>query len=466
VRERSGGGNALGRFYRRFAGTQLALISLTGLVLLLATATALAVSGALSQPAGTAGCISETGAGPCADGHGFSGADTVAVSPNGRSVYVASGNAVVRLKRNRSTGALTQPAGNAGCISETGSGPCADGHGLAGGFGLAVSPDGKSVYSVSQNSDAVARFKRNRKTGALTQPAGSAGCISETGAGPCADGHALTDPDFVAVSPDGKSVYVTSLDGVVRLKRNRKTGAISQPAGSAGCISDTGAGSCADGHGLAGGADSVGVSPNGKSVYVASYPGNAVLRLKRNRRTGALTQPAGSAGCISTTGAGSCADGHALTGAVSVIVSANGKNVYVASNTDNAVVRLKRNRKTGAITEPAGSAGCISETGAGPCADGHALSGPVWLVLSRDGKSIYAASHLSHAVLRLNRNRKTGAITEPAGSAGCISETGSGPCADGHALLTALSVDVSPDGKSVYVASLGSNAVARFNRSP
>ena len=40
------------------------------------------------------------------------------------------------------------------------------------------------------------------------------------------------------------------------------------------------------------------------------------------------------------------------------------------------MVRLNRNTTTGAITQPAGAAGCISETGAGPCADGHGLDGP------------------------------------------------------------------------------------------
>ena len=86
--------------------------------------------------------------------------------------------------------------------------------------------------------------------------------------------------------------------------------------------------------------------------------------------------------------------------------------------------------------------------------------------LSKDGKSIYAASHLSHAVARLNRNTTTEAISQPAGAAGCVSETGAGPCGDGHALKTALSVDVSADGKSVYAAASHSDAVARLRRTP
>ena len=150
---------------------------------------------------------------------------------------------------------------------------------------------------------AVARFNRNTATGAITQPAGSAGCISQTGSGSCADGHVSTEPDGVTVTPDGKSVYVDSVpsSAVLRFNRNTATGAISQPACTAGCISETGSGPCADGHAL-NGSGRVALSDNGKNVYVASEDSNAVVRLNRNTTTGAISQPAGSAGCISQTG--------------------------------------------------------------------------------------------------------------------------------------------------------------------
>ena len=146
----------------RLARTQVPFLSAAGLVLLLATASALALTGALTQPAGTAGCISDDGSGPCTDGRALNGAASVAVSPDGKSVYAASVNndSVVRFNRNTTTGAIIQPAGTAGCISETGSGPCADGHGLSFAFSVEVSADGKSVYVASLLSDAVVRFNR------------------------------------------------------------------------------------------------------------------------------------------------------------------------------------------------------------------------------------------------------------------------------------------------------------------
>jgi len=117
---------------RRFKHRTGVALLLAALLLILTTAVALAVTGDLTQPAGTAGCISETGAGPCTDGHGLIDPRGVAVSPDGKSVYVASwdlnlsdgdGAALVRLNRDTTTGAISQPAGAAGCISETEPGP-------------------------------------------------------------------------------------------------------------------------------------------------------------------------------------------------------------------------------------------------------------------------------------------------------------------------------------------------------
>ena len=50
---------------------------------------------------------------------------------------------------------------------------------------------------------------------ALTQKAGTAGCVSETGTGgECADGKALAAARSVTLSADGKSAYVVATQGV------------------------------------------------------------------------------------------------------------------------------------------------------------------------------------------------------------------------------------------------------------
>ena len=187
--------------------------AITVLALVLA-ATAWATAGALTQKAGTAGCISETGTvGTCADGRALAGADSVTISPDGKNAYVAShDDGVAVFDRDPATGKLTQKPGTDACISEDGSGhTCADGRALNTAVSITSSPDGRSVYVVTTTPNAVAVFDRNPVTGKLTQKAGTDGCISETGSGgTCADGKALYAPSSVAVSPNGRNVYVAS----------------------------------------------------------------------------------------------------------------------------------------------------------------------------------------------------------------------------------------------------------------
>jgi hypothetical protein len=143
------------------------------------------------------------------------------------------------------------------------------------------------------------------------------------------------------------------------------------------------------------------VSPNGRSVYVASQFGSAVAVFDR-AADGTLTQKPGTAACVSETGAGPCIDGTALDVAASVSVSPDGQSAYIASFDSDAVAVLDR-AADGTLTQKPGTAGCISDTGAGPCVDGAALDGPRWVTVSPDGASVYAASVISGAVAVFDR---------------------------------------------------------------
>ena len=245
--------------------------------------------------------MTETGTGgACADGTALDGVRSVAVSPDGKNVYAASetSGAVSIFSRDGTTGALTQLGGTAGCVSQTGTGgSCIDGRALAGAGDMTVTPDGANVYVASLGSDAVAVFSRGGTTGALTQLAGTDGCVSETGnSGSCVDGTALDRSRSLVVSLDGTSVYVASenSDAVAVFSRDATTGVLRQLAGTGGCLSETGtSGACADGTALDG-ARSVAVSPDGKSVYAASFYSSAASIFSRNPTTGALTQLGGS----------------------------------------------------------------------------------------------------------------------------------------------------------------------------
>jgi len=242
------------------------------------------------------------------------------------------------------------------------------------------------------------------------------------------------------------------------------TGALTQRALTEGCVSDDGSDGCQNGAGLVG-AFAVAVSPDGASVYAASLDSNSVTIFDRSTTNGELTQKPGTAGCIAETASVDCQDGKALAFAISVTVSPDGNSVYAASRDSDAVAIFDRNT-TGTLTQKAGTAGCISETGTGGvCQDGAGLDDIRYVTASPDGNSAYAASASGGAVSIFDRNTTTGALTQKAGLAGCVSEDGSGgACVDGIGLGFAQSVTVSPDGTSVYSASQGSDAVAIFDR--
>jgi uncharacterized repeat protein (TIGR01451 family) len=424
------------------------VVAVAGLAL---PASAAASLGELTQKAGTAGCISETGSGgACADGMALNNATSVTVSPDGKSAYATGSNSAAVVVFDRAAdGALTQKAGTAGCISGFG-GLCADGRALASATSVAVSPDGKSAYVASVGDDSVAVFDR-AADGTLTQKGGPAGCTSDSGhLGLCVDGFTLDFAISVTVSPDGKSVYVASAisDGVAVFDR-AADGTITQTGSLTGPGMDD--------------ANSVTVSPDGTSVYVVGAASDAVAVLDR-AANGTLTQKAGTDGCVDEVGTVFCADGEALDQASGVTVSPDGKSVYVASQGSGAVAVFDR-AANGTLTQKAGAAGCISETGnGGACADGKALVTANSVTVAPDGASVYVTSPTSGAVAVFDR-AANGTLTQKAGTPGCISETGSsGTCADGKALDAVVSVTVSPDGTSVYTGAETSDAVAVFDR--
>lgn len=464
----------------------LVAICLAVLALLVAGGTALAVTGELTQLAGTAGCISETGSsapdgplGVCTDGKALDYAASLAITRDGKHVYVVAqhNNAVAAFRRNPVTSELTQLPGTDGCTSENGThGACAKGKALRLAFGVVVSGDGNHVYVSAAVDDAIAIFRRNPDTGALTQLPGTAGCISRSGTTvtgqPCADGRALDKPRFLAISGDGKHIYATSAtdNAVAIFRRNATTGQLTQLAGTAGCVSETGGGTegCADGKALQNPFHAA-VSPDGETVYVTSLVSHSVSVFRRNSTTGAITQLPDTAGCVSETGTGgACADGKVLKQPFSVAVSRDSENVYIASVQSDGVAAFARDTTTGELTQLPGTDGCITETGTGgQCADGRAITDAITAAVSPDGENVYVGGgYKTFSLAVLARDPVTGRITQLPGTAGCfVQEGGIGEgCAPGEGLQGVYYVVVSPGGRSVYVAADQSDAISIFAR--
>jgi DNA-binding beta-propeller fold protein YncE len=487
-----------------------------------------------SGPTGTKACSEIPSATAAAiDDSGLAAARAVAVSPDGNSVYVvaAGDDAVATFDRNPTSGALaydscisgatqTGPAGSGACDLI----PSAASFGTNSGLGspaasIAISADGKSLYVVSINDDSVVRFDRDA-TGALTY----AGCISgSTAVGPSGSGactaipkasaggvnSGLDVPGAVAASADGKTVYVIGAadDAVARFSRNTTSGALTYHS----CISSetesgpSGSGACkatptATIGGTNSGLDSPGaltLSADGKSLYVTATVDDSVARFDRVTTTGALTYsscvsgetqsgPGGSAACSAIPKAASAGANSGLDNPAALAVTADGTSVYVVAQLDDAVARFAR-AANGALaykncvsgeTESgsAGSRACsVIASGGGSGLD-SGLSSPNSLIVSADGSSVYVTSQ-ADGVAYLERNPTSGALAYDSCISGrtSVGPAGSGACAlipkatvagTNSGLDDLRGIAISPDGKSIYLASTGDDAVARFNRAP
>jgi DNA-binding beta-propeller fold protein YncE len=368
--------------------------------------------------------------------------------------------------RNRRTGLLKQLSGRRGCVHHRNrSGGCSVGRALGGPIALAISPDGRNVYVASAGSDAVATLSRDRRTGALRQAAGVKGCISERPGDECLVGRALNEPTSLAVSPDGERVYVAGRrfpSGVAILTRE-SDGSLTQPAGIAGCVTHRGGFECAAARAISA-PEEVAVTPDSRHVLVAGMRSDAVAVLTSG--PGGLSQANGAAGCIARLGAEGCAVGRALAGPVDLAITADGRSVYAAASIADGITILRRDRTTGELSQRPGRAGCISqEGGGGRCRVGRALD-EVWSVaVSPDGRNVYNVSSKVNMLGAIARNRSTGRLAQLPGRFACFIRAGFGGCPEGRGLTVAVAVTVSPDGRNVYVASedvyLGAVAVFR-----
>jgi hypothetical protein len=269
-------------------------------------------------PAGSNACAAIPSARSDGVGSGLNFPLNLAISPDGRSFYavVQLDDAVTRFDRDPTTGTLTYrdcitgdaaigPAGTNACTAIGTATPLGADSGLDSLYALALSPEGTSLYVVSQDDDAVARFDRDAATGALTYrdcltgELQSGAPVPVPGSGACTEIRSVTGsgtssgldkPRGVAVGADGRSVYVMSPqdDAIAHFVRDPATGALTYdgcltaesetgPAGTNACVAIASAAP----RGTSSGFDnpqSVAVGPDGLSFYAASGNDAAVAR--------------------------------------------------------------------------------------------------------------------------------------------------------------------------------------------
>ncbi len=295
--------------------------------------------------------------------------------------------------------------------------------GIAGGLAVALSPDGRHVYVVGSDDDAVAIFARDASTGLLS---------FVTAVRDGADGVVgLRVPDALAISPDGAHLYVASREAnaLVAFARDAGSGALAFLQ----VVHDGVDGVDGIDH-----ASSVAVSPDGANVYATGEHDDAVAVFGRNPSSGTLTY------------LGLARDGVAgVTGIdrpSAVTVSPDGANVYVAGGAADGVGVFARDATSG------GLAFVEAERYAEAT---HGVDRPSSLAVTADGRSLYVAGHDDDGVAAFARNPADGTLTfvEIARDHGFLG-----------GLAGAFAVAASPDGRYVFAAGENDHTVSTLRR--
>jgi 6-phosphogluconolactonase (cycloisomerase 2 family) len=207
-------------------------------------------------------------------------AEAIAISPNGKYVYVSNCPACRVARRGshpasppkRPTATIWEYRINQHTGSLTPVGTVVTG---TGANGIAITPDGKSLYVAI---DAVWQYTINASTGKLTP---------KSPATIAAPGHAHE----IAIAPNGKNAYVVTVadNGVSQYSIDPKTGALnSRPLSTARTVLHP---------------EAIKLNPDGTSAYVTSENDPQLSQYSIDPTTGTITPMSPAA--VPTTGSGS-----------------------------------------------------------------------------------------------------------------------------------------------------------------
>lgn len=410
-------------------------------------------------------CLAKFATSPCGavPNEVLDGGRDVAVSPDGSHVYVADNNdSIVWFSRSPSDGSLTY----AGCVdngTETGCTHLPT-HTLELPRSLAFSPDGTSLYAALETSDDVVRFDV-AGNGALS----FGSCVEDDDVFDSGCGQQvanLNTPLRVVVSPDGNSVYATNGPTSGEGELHQFTAALApvncyREEPDVGCAGE--AAPIDVPYGLA-------ISPDGKHLYVTSVGRDAIAWFSRGSG-GSLTQAGCIADGDDTTEftEGCAEDPEANYDFMNHITfNPDGSDAYVTDETGLGVVyHFTRDSLTGALTR----ADCLADSiGDAPgCTElnnttGSGLSSVTDAVVSPDAVNLYAVAYQDEALSTFSLASPSGAMTfvrclralEYQGCAGFAGES---------SLAGPFGVALSPDGHDLYVSNTyGNPAVLHFER--
>ncbi len=352
---------------------------------------------------------------------GLRSACDVAISPDGRYVYVAGrSDHSIAIFETKADGSLTYKDR----VRDNNRGV----DGLKYVSGLAICPDGRHLYASGYGEHELAVFAIDRSDGSLSFVQVKKQASEDNGR----TINGMSGPRGLAVSPDGRSVYVAGFKShaLAVFRRNTQSGELEFLE------------FFKDGVGGVNGlrqALNLAVSSDGRQVLVAGYGDNALALFSRSLHTGLLTFDS-----YVKDGVGGV-DG--LRGAAAVAVSPDGRNVYAAGKTDKAIAVFTRNSSNGELS-------FVQHWVDGDGCDG--LYGIADVAVSPDGCQLWSVGNMDDALTLFRRDKTDGTLSY----VGSMKDGRDG--VDG--LNGAAALALTPASNYVYCAATADHALSAFLR--
>lgn len=386
---------------------------------------------------------------------------------------------------------------------------------ISGLLALTASPDGRSLYAVSSADDAVSSFtarplaldqcfttdrhlrKRRRQPCQLLPHSGTEDVNS-----------GLNGVNSVTVSPDGRDIYTTSLDGSIATFARAPSGELTYSHCITGNLEKLGSaanGSCRPiptatrrpygiYSGLAG-PRSIAFSPDGRFAYVSlsqdsgiatlARAGDGSLRFLSCVRFASRYYFSGESPspCRLVMPETNYPNRSGLLAPSWIAISPDGTSLYVTSSRASTIGEFHRNRHDGALTYE----GCLNAANRlrvdDPCRHiprktkpnikNGGIEGLHEIAVTPDGTGVYGVSLFDDAVFAFARDPVSGRLS----FSSCVTgerdsaRTGSGPCATlatatrsgyGSGLSRPRGLAIGEDSRSLFIGSPGDAAIARF----
>lgn len=359
------------------------------------------------------------------DGHGgvnaLRGATSLALSPDGRFLYVSSPRARQNDNHNSAGVAIFARDGDSGSLSFVGVQGLWASSDLDQAVYLAMAPDGARLYMVSSADRCLVTYLRDPDDGSL-----SAVSLFEL--------SGFLDHVFVEVTSDSRHVYLLHDQRIFVLDRSSDgLRLVDEETEGLGGV-----------RGMARGQSLV-ISPDGRHVYVlsASEPDfdndGTVVVFARDTESGEIDY-------LSTVHDPGRSD---LDGATRGVMSRDGAFLYVALDSDrgstgtSAVVVLARDAESGGLS-------FVELIGDDDFSRGQALA------LTAEDNLIYMGSFQGRTLFPFRRDAESG-LLEPAADS-------DDPAAGAGLMRGAVAVASSADGEQIYVAGHFNHAVTTYQR--